>query len=369
LLEVNEINNADRFFELRNDWDTLLERCIDDSVFLTWENMVNSVKHLEKGKRLRLLCIEDRGKIIAIAPLAQSRYSLRSCLGYEVIEPLADARALSDYTGLILAERAQECLSLFLNYLYEQNDWDFIYLYNVPETSIIFDMLSKFKRAFRFETRKGAICPYLTIPESISLLMNGLSAKFRKNLRRSLKRLEQDYGRVELKEYTELGSLDETMQVFFDLHQKRWIGKGRAGNFAGRENREIRLSEARLLAEKNWLALYFLTVNDKPIAAQHCLRYNQKMHYVLGGFDPAFSSYSVGNLIIMKVLERCIENKIKEYDFMKGAESYKFSWSKEYRRNLDTRFVSNKLASRLTDLGINAIKRVNLKILDPFLTH
>jgi CelD/BcsL family acetyltransferase involved in cellulose biosynthesis len=366
VLEVDEISDADGFFGLRNDWNTVLERCIDNSVFLTWECMVNSVKYLEKGRRLRILCIEDRGKIIAIAPLAQSRYSLGGWLGYEVIEPLAYWH--NDYNGLILAERAQECLSLFLNYLYEQNDWDFIYLYHIPETSMIFDILPKVKREFRFETRKGAICPYLTVPDSMSLLMNGLSAKFRKNLRRSLKRLEQDYGRVELKEYNELGSLEETMQVFFNLHQKRWIGKGKVGAFADREKREVSLNSARLLAEKNWLALYFLTVNDKPIAAQYCFEYYQKTHYGLGGFDPAFSSYSIGNLMIMKVLERCIEKKIKEYDFMRGDESYKFTWSKEYRRNLNTKFVSNKLSSRLYDLGINTMKRAKLtRVLDRFL--
>lgn len=324
---------------------------------------MNTVKHLEKGKRLRILCIEDCGKIIAIAPLAQWRYVLGSWLGYEVIEPLAYWH--SDYTGLILAERAQECLNLFLNYLYEQKDWDFFYLYNVPETSIIFDLLPKVERAFKFETRNGAICPYLTIPDSMPSLVNGLSAKLRKNLRRSLKSLEANYGRVELKRYDELGSLEEAMQVFFSLHQKRWISKGKSGAFGNQGNRELSLSSARLLAERNWLALYFLTVNGKPIAAQYCLEYNQKMHYGLGGFDPAYSSYSVGNLMIMKVLERCIEKKIKEYDFMRGQELYKFSWSEKYRRNLDTKFVSKKLTSRFYNFGIDTAKRMRLmKVLD-----
>lgn len=367
MLEVNEITSADRFFELRGDWDAVLGRCIDNSVYLTWEFMVNSVKHLEKGKRLRILCIEDGDKIIGIAPLAQSRRSLRGWLGYEVVEPLAYWH--NDFNGLILAERAQECLSLFLSYLYEQNDWDFIFLNNILETSIVFDILPKLKGTFRFETRYvGAISPYLKIPDSMSSLMNGLSAKFRKNLRRSLKSLEQDYGRVDLKKYNELGSLEETMNVYFDLHQKRWIGKGKSGSFADRKSREMCLSSARLLAERNWLALYFLTVNGKPIAVQYCIEHDQKMYYTLGGFDPSFSSYSVGNLMIMKVLERCIEKKITEYDFMRGGESYKNAWSKEYRIGLDTKFVSNKLASRLRDLGMNVAKRTKLtKILDRFL--
>lgn len=366
-MKINEISSTDSFFELRDDWDAVLGRSADNSVYLTWEFMANSVKHLGKGKRLRILCIKDHDKIIAIAPLAQSRRSLRGWSGYEVVEPLAYWH--NDYNGLILTERAQECLSLFLNYLYDQNDWDFIFLNNIPETSIIFDILPKLRRTFRFETcYVGAVSPYLTIPDSMSTLMNGLTAKFRKNLRRSLKNLERDYGKAELRKYNELGSLEETMKVYFCLHQKRWIEKGELGVFSDRKSREMSLSSARLLAERDWLALYFLTVNGKPIAAQYCIEYNQKMYYGLGGFDPSFSSYSVGNLIVMKVIERCIEKKIKEYDFMRGAESYKFAWSEEYRRGLDTKFVSNRPASRLRDLGISFVKRTKLtKILARFL--
>jgi CelD/BcsL family acetyltransferase involved in cellulose biosynthesis len=359
-LEITEISKSDRFWAMRDEWDAVLGRSSDDSVFLSWEIMANSVKQIEKERKLRVLCVEDHGKIIAIAPLAQSR---RSWLGYEVIEPLALWH--SDYTGLILAERAQECLTLFLNYLYQQNDWDFIHLYNVPESSIIFDLLPEVKGSFKFEIRKGASCPYLTIPESLDGLMAGLGPNFRQWLRRSLRRLERDHGRVELKEYAELGSLEEGMQIFIDLHQNRWVSKGKMGVFADQKNREMWFTGARLLAERNWLGLYFLTVNGKPIATQYCVEYNQKTHAGLGGFDISYSSYSPGNLIILKILERCIERKTAEYDFMRGAESYKFDWGAKIRRNLDTKFVSRRFTSRFYNFGINTMKKMKLgKVLD-----
>jgi CelD/BcsL family acetyltransferase involved in cellulose biosynthesis len=183
-----------------------------------------------------------------------------------------------------------------------------------------------------------------------------------------LRRLERDYGKVELVKHAELGSLEETMRIFFSLHQKRWISKGKTGVFNDQDSRDNWLNKARLLAERDWLALYFLTADGKPIATQFCLEYNQRIHAVLSGFDPAYSSYSVGNLIILKILEKCIEKKVREYDFMRGDESYKFTWRAELRRNLDTRFVSNKLTSRLCDLAINTAKGTRLtKVLDKFL--
>lgn len=367
MLEVSEINSIDQFFKLRDDWDAVLGRSRDNTVFLTWECMVNSVKKIDKGKRLRTLLIKEGSKTIAIAPLRQTRYNLSNWLGYEVIEPLAYWDL--DYTGLILAESEQECLSLFLDYLYKQKDWDFIYLYNIPETSTFPALLPKVAGKFpKFETRKGADCPYLTIPESIDGLMDGLSAKFRKNLRRSMRNLERDHGKVELKKYTEVGSLEETLQLFQNLHQKRWTLKGKPGAFADQDARDMNLNWARLMAEKDWLALYFLMVNNTPIATQCCFEYNQKIHYWLGGFDPTYVSYSVGNLMILKVLERCVEKKVREYDFMRGAEPYKFTWNAESRRNIDTKFVSDKITSRFYDLGINAIKKTKFaKVTSRFL--
>jgi CelD/BcsL family acetyltransferase involved in cellulose biosynthesis len=359
MLKINEVTTKDKFNELRKDWNEVLERSKDDTVFLTWENVANSVKYLEKEKALRILYITAGDRIVAIAPLKKSRYTLSGSFGYDVIEPLAYRN--SDYTGLIIAEKESECLKLFLKFLYKQNDWNFIYFYDFPETSLVFNLLDSERCAFpKFEIGKGRICPYMSLPESISSLMPRWSGKFRKNLRRSLKRLEEDFGKVELKEYNELGSLKDGMQLFFTLHQKRWTLKGQPGVFNVQKIREMSLESAELLEEKGWLGLFFLMVNNIPIATQYCLQYKQKMHYGLGGFDPDYSSYSVGNLITLKVIEKCIEKKIREYDFMKGDELYKFDWSQEYRRNMNLTFVNEKLTSKLLRFGIRTAKRINL---------
>src|SRR3990170_7916708 len=111
MLRITEINDTKRFFELKNEWNKVLEKSKDNNVFLTWEFLFTFWNHFGSGKKLRILVIEDKKEIIAIAPLRQSRYSFGPLLGYNVIEPLGYRGA--DYTGLILTERQQECLQLF----------------------------------------------------------------------------------------------------------------------------------------------------------------------------------------------------------------------------------------------------------------
>ena len=372
MLKITELNGVNQFLELRDEWNKVLERSRDKDIFLTWEYLSTYWKHFGKEKKLRILCIEDENKIIAIAPLRQSHYGFpRMPLGYNVIEPMG-YRGLNpegaDYTGFIITERETECLKLFLNYLAEHDDWDFIYLFDVPRTSIIPDLLPKISDAIpTFELIEGVMCPYISVPNSMDVFMQGLHRKFRKELRRCMRNLEKDFHRVELKTYDEFGSVEEAMKIHFKLNQKRWKSKHMPGTFNTQEVRAFYIDVAKLFADNGWLALYFLTVNDEPIAGLYCLEYNQRMYAAVSGFDPDYSRYSVGNLLFAKVIEKCIERKIEEFDFMKGDEPYKFGWTEKYRRNLGIRFVNKWFTSNLYDWGIKTMKRMKVdKLLEKF---
>jgi len=365
LLNVKEVNTFHDFLELEHVWNKVLAKSKDNNIFLTWEYLSIYWKHFGKGKRLRVLCIEDKDDTIAIAPLRQSRYGFSTPLNYEVIEPLGYRGLMSeggDYTGLILGEKENECLHLILNYLIEHDNWDFIYMYDVPETSIIPDLLPKIskKLSITHETKKGVICPFISIPSSMDIFLKELNSKFRKNLRRCMKNLEKDYQRVELKRYDEFGSVEEAMKIYFELHQKRWKLKHMPGVFSTQEVRDFYRDVAKLFAENGWLALYFLTANDESIAVQYCFEYEQKTYYALSGFDPDYSRYSIGNLIMAKVIEECIARKIKEYDLLKGSEQYKFYWTSKYRRNLNIKFVNKRITSNLYNQGMKALKQAQV---------
>jgi hypothetical protein len=323
--------------------------------------------------------MEDKNRIIAIAPLRQQRYnfgtpsiqkmaepmgerSLRaaSAIGYNVIEPMGYKS--TDYTGIILTEREEECLTLLLNYLIENDNWDFIYLFDIPGTSIIPEVILKISEFISaFEMTKGLMCPYISLPDSVEGFKRRLDGRLRKDLRRCKRNLEKDYQRVALKKYDELGSVEEAMNVFFILHQKRWESKGMPGVFNSQKVRDWYLEWAKQFANNGWLALYVLTANDEPIAGELCFEYNGVMHSGLTGFDPDFDRYSVGNLLTNHLIEKCIQKGIKEFDFMKGGEQYKLHWDTKYRRNTNIRIVNRKTGSLLYDMGIKAVKKMKIE--------
>lgn len=344
---------------MRNLWENTLCRSLENNIFLTWEKTAPSVNKLKDDNCLRILYAIDKNSVVGVAPFWITKKSV-GLLSYNIIEPVTSENA--DYTGIILADQEEECLNQFLAYLFEQKDWDILQLVNLPQGSQTLKLLESNSRSLpRFRMREGIICPYITIPDTEEKLLAELSPKFRRELKRRLRKLEREHGRVELKNYLQIGSLEEAMDILFKLHQKRWSLKGETGIFCSEEARNTIKETARLFEERNWLRLFFLTVNGKPVAADFNLEYGGKMYGNLCGFDPDYSKYSVGHLLLWKVLQKCVEKGISEYDFMQGDEYYKYNWTHKQRQNKTIIFVNNKVDSILVSFIVDAI--ITLKFL------
>jgi len=134
---------------------------------------------------------------------------------------------------------------------------------------------------------------------------------------------------------------------------------GKFGTYSTQEIRNFYIDIAQRFAENGCLSLYFLTVNDEPVSGLYGFTYNQKMYAAVSGFDPDYSQYGVGKLLEYKVIEKCIENNLIEYDMMKGEESYKSQWTSKYRRNLGIRFINKKITSNIYNWGIQTVKPMN----------
>ena len=311
ILKVKEV---DDFRALKDEWTCLLRsNLFGDSVFLTWEWLFTWWKHFGDGRKPLILLVEDRNETLAIAPLMLSKYRLAGFGNVKKIEFLGARH--SDYANFIISKKERECLRLIVSYLKDSvANWDWIELKEIPERSESWSSLEMvfqdFSPELRMKKRICEICPYVPLPNSFDLLMKGLDKKTRKNLNYYLRRIRKNHN-VELKKYDEAClSVKEGMEIFLKLHRERWLLEGHLGAFEGEENdfRDFHMDVSECFADKGWLGLYFLTASDEPVAVQYTFEYEEKVYYYLGGFDPRYSDYSVGNLIIALLLQRLIEN-------------------------------------------------------------
>lgn len=345
MLRVREINEYDEIIEMREQWSDVLRRSRDNNIFLTWEWLSTWWKHYGKGRELVILLAHDGERLAAIAPLM---HSVNGISGFR-LSKIGFFTEHTDYRNFILAEKEAECLKLFLKYL-NTLDWDSLEFRDIPETAESLALLRKMlTEDYALNEFVSSECPYLPLPASWDVLAKSLSGNMRRNLRRRMKRLKEEY-EVAFGRQDGIDSLRQGMKTFFFLHQKRWASKGLRGSFGEDPRfRDFLLDIARCFAEKQWLNLSFLTANDEPISAALCFEYNRILYYYHPGFDPEYSKYGVGNLLIMRLIQDSIQRGLDEFDFLRGDEDYKNDWTSLSRSSFEVRSVRSRLLPMLYD--------------------
>jgi CelD/BcsL family acetyltransferase involved in cellulose biosynthesis len=345
-MKVDELN-FEQFLNYKAEWDDALQRSGDNHIFLTWEWLSTWWKHFGNERIFRLITVCDGEKLIAAAPLMSSKYKLA---GLKLTKMELVGTPAADYQTFLLADKKAECASLMLDYASGKGSrWDCIEFEDVPEDSETLKTLDACSpQKLKFEERNLNICPYITLPTRFEDYLQGLGSNFRRNLRRWEKKTKSDF-KLDFHIHKDLNTLDKAMRKFFYLHQIKWQSENRAGVFANQKFREFHLSVARSFAEKGWLNLCFLTLNDEPVSAIYAFKYRNKMFNYLTGFDPKYSEYRVGHLLFLYSIKDSIEKGLSEFDFMRGDESYKQQWNTLIRNNLEVRTVKRRFVPIVYD--------------------
>jgi CelD/BcsL family acetyltransferase involved in cellulose biosynthesis len=135
------------------------------------------------------------------------------------------------------------------------------------------------------------------------------------------------------------------MKKFIELHQDRWQRAGRKGALAEKAVQEFHIEAAQRLAR--YLDLKQLTISDRVIATAYSYDYRGSRQVYLPGMDMEYGDYSLGFVMMAFGIKDAIENSLKEFDFMRGGEEYKFHFTKTVRTNAAYYFAKNPLKFKI----------------------
>ena len=169
------------------------------------------------------------------------------------------------------------------------------------------------------------VCPVVTFPVGVDVedYLSTLGKKERHEIRRKVRRAEAT-GEVRLTESTDP---DGDLELFIDLHQKRWGEKGLFPATRGGEQSRVlvrRLFE--LFGADGPFKLTILSVGDRRIGAGLHFETETDLLYDNAGIDPDARDLSPGVLMIHAYVRRALERGIRRMDFLRGDESYKYEW-------------------------------------------
>ncbi len=178
---------------------------------------------------------------------------------------------------------------------------------------------------WRLDVEREDVCPVVTFPEGGSFddYLSTLDKKARHEIRRKIRRAE-GAGDVRLVPSTD--PLTD-LEVFIDLHQKRWGADGLFPPTPGGDASRVFIR--RLFEECGGdgpVRLSFLHVGDRRIAAGIHVETADTWMFYNAGIDPDARDLSPGVLLAAKYVESALDAGARRFDFLRGNEPYKYEW-------------------------------------------
>jgi hypothetical protein len=151
-----------------------------------------------------------------------------------------------------------------------------------------------------------------------------------KNMRRNMKVARRDLekmGTVEVLHTARPDFLDD----LFRLHAARWEVDGEPGVLADDAVQRFHRLAAARLAETGMLRMHALKLNGTVVGVVYAFCRGTTVYSYLGGYDPSLRDCSPGALAIEAAMEHAREEGRAHFDFLRGAEKYKYAWGAKDR--------------------------------------
>jgi CelD/BcsL family acetyltransferase involved in cellulose biosynthesis len=157
------------------------------------------------------------------------------------------------------------------------------------------------------------------------------STHFQKKLRYYRRALDKT-GRITIETPTP-ETLDGLLTILFDLHAARWRRRDLPGLLADDATRQFHRDAARRMLDAGMLRMYATRCNDRVVAVFYGFALNGIVYYYLSGYDPDLERLSIGTLLVAHAVEQAVRHGATSFDFLRGAEEYKYAWGATDRMN------------------------------------
>lgn len=353
-MQLEIINNIQQFDKLEANWNHIYASDSHAQIFLSWSWLRGWLEVVPHDWFILALKTNPDSSYIAFFPLSVRSLQWGNVNVYRALQTCA--HPVADYTGFIcLPEYEEDTINKFASYINQDLRWDIFHVKDIQDPRVEV-LIKKFpENDFQVTSNQGTACPYIPLPDDWEdYLQKFISRKPRKNLRNSLNKIEKnnDFHLTTI----ESDNLDKQIEILFQLWQIKW---GQQPESVLNNYRHI----FRSCAKSNSLWIDILWNQEIPVAATGMYIDNEKkvVYGQMTGYNPEFSKLSPGRVMMALSIKKAIDNKIKNYDLLRGDLDYKFSLLGASKRwNSDYKLIRNNLRANTIRLAQYSKKLLSL---------
>lgn len=329
VLTVERITDIDTLALVEPEWWTLWQRSQTATPFQSPAWQLAWWAAFSPGQ-LRVLAIRNEDELAALVPL----YLETGTLGPRLL-PIGIS--LSDYIDVLTRPEAAGVLDEVVGQLCRWSEWDCWEMEPVPFGAALLRIPSP-EYCTRHVT-ESETCPVLDLHQGYTDAGThaAVPARQRRKLRMARHRIARSGARIALVTTTEWSS-GLWIEALFKLHALRWQERGEPGVLADPRTRTFQDAALPCLMRRGIARLLALTIDGELAAVYYGFTHRHRAYAYLGGFDPRFSYYSPGTLLLGRAIEDALREGVREFHFLRGAEDYKYAWGATDRQTFRVAF-------------------------------
>ena len=299
------------FEEFRGEWEKVLSVSPVSTLFLTPQWQEVWWESFGDGKEMAGFYLGSGEEVLGIASLARCGTTLSFLGNTDTVDyndfMIAPGHETVFFDTLLDSMEAQECSTLRLLSIRETSPT----LTHLPDQAR--------RRGYSVVVEEEDVASGLELPSTWDGYLSGLSKKDRHELRRKFRRLESStnwrwYG------LHDPDQAEARVEDFIRLMRQSNQDKDK---YMTQEREKFFHHVIRRMAQLGVLRLYFLEIDEQPVATSLCFDYASSRLLYNSGYDPEFGYYSVGLLLNALCLNEAIDQGMNYFDFLRGSEPYK----------------------------------------------
>lgn len=318
-LHVRLINRHMSYAVTEENLDSLSSYWTDPGLNLNWPSVFVILDWLKvwwqvfaPDAGLFVRAVRQNEKIIGIAPLmVQGKTAL-----------FIGNTDVCDYLDFVIVPGMEkDFLRALLDDL-KKNGIEQLDLKHVRSDSTVLTNLAPLAQelGYAVDSIQEEISVEMDLPPTWDAYLASLSSKQRHEVRRKLRRLSEA-GEIKYRFVVDSKDVPGAMDTFFKMFVESRQDKA---EFLTLQMETFFRRLAEVMAETGLLRLGILELDGKPVAVIMCFDYNDCIYLYNSGYDPEYTGLSAGLLSKVMAIQDSIEKGRKKFDFLKGAETYKY---------------------------------------------
>jgi len=341
--------------ELQTEWQELFSAS-DAAPFLSWEWI--STWHRWLGPQLapRILCVRAEQRLIGLLALGEEETGLA---GFKLkrLSLLGARHGGADYLGVLArAGYEHEASTAISNHLTSNLKADVLSLEELAAdavTRVAFEQAFGQSAQSKYQQLPRYVCPQIHLDTDWPTLLK--RSRRADNFKRRWRQLNALPG-FEYRSVTAPTETDAAFARFLQLHEARWKEAGGSEATGHTALVQFHQEVTQKLSQAGWLRFDELWCEGECRATIYGVETGKQFYYFNAGYDPAWSRYSVGLVLLGLSISNAIQRGVQVYDFLRGTESYKSDWATTTRETVVIQIANQQWPTTLA-MGFSTLQQ------------